>query len=114
MKYKVWDKEKGEYWPQTFTLLELAASHRFPSNAAEFYEILPAISEPEEAASAALVVALRGMVLAFSPREQMVEEQPFELSVFGRAAQQVDKTMKGYALQLARAALARVDERKES
>ena len=41
MKYKVWDKEIKDFWKEDFTLLELAASHRFPSNAAEFYEIVP-------------------------------------------------------------------------
>jgi hypothetical protein len=38
-QYRVFDKERGKYWPETFTLLELAKSQRFPSNAENFYEI---------------------------------------------------------------------------
>jgi hypothetical protein len=42
MLFKVYDKQRKEYWSETFTLLDLAKSHRFPSNAEMFYEIVPA------------------------------------------------------------------------
>jgi hypothetical protein len=41
MKYKIWDKENREFWPDIFTAEDLAKSHRFPSNLECFYEIIP-------------------------------------------------------------------------
>lgn len=32
IKFKVFDKSKGEFWPKTYTAAELAASRQFPSN----------------------------------------------------------------------------------
>lgn len=41
MKYKVWDKENKEFWPDIFTVEALAKSHKFPENLEDFYEIIP-------------------------------------------------------------------------
>jgi hypothetical protein len=41
IKYKVWDKENKEFWPDIFTVNDLAKSRRFPNNLECFYEIMP-------------------------------------------------------------------------
>lgn len=41
IKYKVWDKQNKEFWPDIFTAEALARSHRFPENLEDFYEIIP-------------------------------------------------------------------------
>lgn len=41
IKFKVFDKSKGEFWPKTYTAAELAASRQFPSNIETWYEFVP-------------------------------------------------------------------------
>jgi hypothetical protein len=47
-KFRVWDKEKNQWWEQEFAPIELAVSHKFPSNAADFYTLVPFTGQVDE------------------------------------------------------------------
>lgn len=97
MKYKVWDVERKSFWPEQFTLIELAASHRFPSNAAQFYVIMPVEPPAPE-----LLEALRPFAQLWRPA---MADQPDSKPIYGLD----DALVTVGDVRRARAALARLE-----